>query len=410
MIQEFESGVLAGKRIAVIGKLGGLTKKDTLKLIRDHGGRVENRPSQQIEMIVIGADHLPLENLSEHLEPAVAQAVRDGRIEVLQEPELWQHLGLVDEPLSNRQLYTPAMLADLLGISVRIVRRWHRTGLISPVKEVHRLPYFDYTEVSKARQLAQWVAEGATVESIQQQLAAFSQLVSTDGRSLEELSIVAEGKRLLLRQADGLIESSGQKCIDFDLFDDTNTHQGLQPATISIASLLSAGNSQADMESGCDIPTTLQQMLREATCAEDEDRLDSAIDWYRAALAGHGANADICFQLAELLYRSGDTIAARERYYVALELNPELVEARANLGCVLAELGQLDLAIAAFEGTLSQYEGYADVHYHLARVLDETKQPTRATEHWLRFLELSPASPWADEAEDRIALASTERK
>jgi tetratricopeptide (TPR) repeat protein len=143
-------------------------------------------------------------------------------------------------------------------------------------------------------------------------------------------------------------------------------------------------------------------MLREATCAEDEDRLEDAIDWYRAALAGYGANADFCFQLAELLYRSGDISAARERYFMAVELNPELVEARANLGCVLAEMGQLDLAIAAFEGTLDQYEGYADVHYHLARALDETKQHTRATGHWLRFLELSPASPWADEAQAQI--------
>ncbi len=87
---------------------------------------------------------------------------------------------------------------------------------------------------------------------------------------------------------------------------------------------------------------------------------------------------------------------------MALEVNPDLVEARANLGCVLVELGQLDLAVAAFEGTLSQYDAYADVHYHMARTLDELQQHDRAAVHWSRFLELAPSSPWAEEAEERL--------
>ncbi|MGN6545198.1 MAG: tetratricopeptide repeat protein, partial [Aureliella sp.] len=71
-------------------------------------------------------------------------------------------------------------------------------------------------------------------------------------------------------------------------------------------------------------------------------------------------------------------------------------------GCVLAELGQLELAVAAFEGTLSQYDDYADVHYHIARALDDLKQHERAAEHWARFLELAPSSPWAEEAAERL--------
>ena len=35
---------------------------------------------------------------------------------------------------------------------------------------------------------------------------------------------------------------------------------------------------------------------------------------------------------------------------MAIELDEDYVEARANLGCVLAEWGQRELAIAAFEG------------------------------------------------------------
>jgi tetratricopeptide (TPR) repeat protein len=106
--------------------------------------------------------------------------------------------------------------------------------------------------------------------------------------------------------------------------------------------------------------------------------------------------------LAEVLYRSGDLAGARERYFCAIELDSELVEARANLGCVLAECGQHNLAIAAFQGALQQYPDYADVHFHLARVLDEVDRGNDARKHWQRFVELAPASPWADEAIDRL--------
>ena len=153
------------------------------------------------------------------------------------------------------------------------------------------------------------------------------------------------------------------------------------------------------------VSMSVEEMLDAALTAEDADDLSSALDWYRAAVACHGPDADVCFQMAELLYRQGDLAGARERYFIALELNPDLVEARANLGCVLAEAGQSELAIAAFEGALRQFSDYADVHFHLARTLDDSGHDTLAAEHWRRFLELAPASPWAEEATERLRRA-----
>ncbi len=94
--------------------------------------------------------------------------------------------------------------------------------------------------------------------------------------------------------------------------------------------------------------------------------------------------------------------AARERYYNAIEIDDDFVEARVNLGCVLAETGQLDLAIAAFQGALARDDHYPDVHYHLARSLDEIGSTDMATRHWIRFVQLAPQSPWAEEAIERL--------
>jgi tetratricopeptide (TPR) repeat protein len=135
---------------------------------------------------------------------------------------------------------------------------------------------------------------------------------------------------------------------------------------------------------------------------EDAGRFEQSIEWYRVILAKYGMTAEICFQLAELLYRSGDNSAARERYYNAVELDEDFIEARANLGCVLAETGQTELAIAAFQGALVRDDRYPDVHYHLAKCLDELGDGEQAARHWIRFLQLSPQSPWAEEALDRL--------
>jgi tetratricopeptide (TPR) repeat protein len=60
------------------------------------------------------------------------------------------------------------------------------------------------------------------------------------------------------------------------------------------------------------------------------------------------------------------------------------------------------LALAAFEGALQCHEPYPDVHYQLARLLDERGDAADADTHWRRFLELAPDSPWADEARQRL--------
>jgi tetratricopeptide (TPR) repeat protein len=90
---------------------------------------------------------------------------------------------------------------------------------------------------------------------------------------------------------------------------------------------------------------------------------------------------------------------------MAVELDEDYVEARANLGCVLAESGQTELAAAAFEGALAIHPEYPDAHYHLARTLDELGRAGEADSHWRRFLALAPDSPWACEARERLELS-----
>lgn len=384
-----QSSRLAGAHVALLGKLAGMSRRDAQKLVREHGGVAVDDP-REAELIVIGEHDLPLdagEGLfgEEVVDDVIRAAAEEGRVSIIGETELWRRLGLLDDTAGVRRLYTPAMLADLLGVPVAVVRRWHRRGLITPVHEVRRLPYFDFTEVATARNLAQLLAGGISPAALEKKLTALRRFLPQADRRLAQLNIIVEGKQILLRQGDGLIDPGGQLRFDFEV-----------PPSLEIQ-IAGPAERIADLASP-------EDLSRAAADLEDEGRLEEAGELYRVALASGGPSAELNFRLAELLYRQGELSASRERYYSAIELDEDFVEARANLGCVLAETGQRELAVAAFEGALAFHPDYADAHYHLARTLDDLARRNEARAHWLAFLELSPDSPWADQARTRLAV------
>jgi tetratricopeptide (TPR) repeat protein len=393
---------LQGLRVALVGKLASMSRRDATRLVRQHGGIVAERADPTVHLVVMGEGDLPLGDaldLDALFDAPTRRAVEQGSIEVLSETDLWDRLGLVDSQRDVRRLYTPAMLADLLGVPISVIRRWHRRGLIVPVREVRRLAYFDFREVAAARRLAEMLAAGMSPRAIEKKLASLARYVPGVKRPLAQLSVIVEGKEILLRQGDGLIEPGGQLRFDFE---GAESAEGSRPGPAAMP--FGGGEPAAPPEASRHAePPTPVAMCRMAAELEDEGGLEPAVQMYRAALAAGGPVAEICFQVAELLYRLGDLCGARERYYMAIELDENYVEARANLGCVLAELGQSELAIAAFEGALALYGDYADAHFHLARMLDELGRPEQALAHWRAFLDLAPDSPWAEQARARLA-------
>lgn len=367
-----------------------MTKRDLAGLLKRHGAQLVDDLDGGADVLVVGENDLPPPDLAERVDRASEAAGRP--ITVVSETEFRQSL---DQNVSSQRLYTPAMLADLLGVPIAVIRRWHRRGLIQPVREVRRLPYFDFQEIATARNLANMLAAGASPQAIERQLNSLRRWLPGVDRPLAQLSVIIAGRDLLLRQGEGLLDPGGQYRFDFDA------------AISDAAPTLELAAPSRDEAAVPDDPTSADDLAAVAVHCEERGRLNDAADWYRAALAAGGPNADYCFQLADVLYRLGDVGAARERYWAAIEIDEDFVEARANVGCILAEQGRLDLAIAAFEGALRYHGDFPDVHYHLARVLDEAGRGAEAEIHWRAFLELVPESPWAESARKRLGIPAS---
>jgi len=403
---------VAGLRTAIVGKLAGMTKAGARKLLVAKGATVVDELDAEVRLIVVGEQDLPPADLAEQIERVVPQA---SAVRVVSETELWEALGIVEPQQQMHRLYTPAMLGELLGVPTSIVRRWQRRGLIKPAREVRKLPYFDFHEVQTARQLVRLLAGGASPATIEKQLQALGRLLPTVERPLAQLSVIVEGGALLLRQGDGLLESGGQYRFDFGT-DEDDVGEAAPESVAAEAGLRNEKSSSPpmsymplpDLPGDLAPPKSAKRLVKLAADIEEAGRLAEAADLYRAALATGGQesnwNAETCFALADVLYRLGDLGGARERYFMAVELNEDYVEARANLGCLLVEEKRFDLAIAAFEGALRYHDDYADVRYHLARALDEVGARDAAETHWRAFLELVPDGPWSDNARRRLNI------
>lgn len=407
------SSLIAGKRIALAGKLGGMNRREATNLLRSYSATVVDLDANAIDLIVIGADESPLSE-ADLLSSALRESAARGELEVIAETELWQRLGLVDIERSVKRYYTPAMLADLLGVSVRVIRCWHRRGLIVPARTMHKLPYFDFQEVATARRLAELVAAGASPQAIKDRLRELAEVLPEVTRPLAQLSVLIEGRHVLLRQGEGLIEPGGQLRFDFAATDsdENSTSEGQEIFSFAEqAQLRHDRNRKHDsVDPLGDLPPEYSHpyaspfaqdgqsidddLLRAMYEAEERGDLTLAMDYGRAILARDGVRADICFQLGELLYRDGQVEAARERYFCAIETDDTFVEARTSLACVLAETGRHDLAIAALQGVLSLHEDYPDAHYHLATLYDELGVHDEAAKHWETLRRLAPESQW----------------
>lgn len=383
----------ADRRVAFFGKLGGVTRKRANQLVREFGGIPTDSPATA-DLLVVGADEFPLGEQEELLTPEIRDLSAEGVLEIISETQFWQLQGLIEKENDVRRLYTPGMLAQLLNLPVQTIRRWHRRSLIKPVREVHRLPYFDFQEVATARRLAELVVAGASPKTIEEKLHRLSKYVPDIERPLAQLSVIVEGKEILLRRGEGLIEPGGQMRFDFDAIAESESEASEPPPILRMAGV----NEQLEQMA------SREELLQAAADFEDNGQLEASIQAYRTALMAFGPSAEVNFNLAELLYRVGEVHAAKERYYCVVELDEDFVEARANLGCVLSELEEYELSVFAFEGALRFHPDYPDVHFHLARTLDRLRRRDEAENHWRKFLELSPDSPWADEASMRLGV------
>jgi tetratricopeptide (TPR) repeat protein len=388
------SRCLQGERVAFTGTLASMTHSAASRLVEEHGGQPMDHVSRQTTMLVVGEEGWPLEDNGQpsvKLQQALRWQQAGYELRTVLESDFLSLLGLTEQREEVHRLYTPAMLSPILGVSVHVIRGWARKGLIRPVRQVHRLPYFDFREVSSARRLCELLQAGVSRREIEESLRKLPSVVRGDERPLEQLEILAVDRNVVIRDERGLrMPETGQRLFDFD-----SCSSG-QPDEQVIHSIpLSADRIPQPLD--CD-------WLIEGCRLFDAGELPAALEAFRLAAMGSPNSADVHFQLGECLYRLGQVPAALERYYCAVEHDQDFLEAWTQIGCLHRELGDLKAAQSALQIALHVLPDYPEAHFLLAEVLQAQEDYAAAASHWEAYLQHDSRGPWADLARERLAL------
>jgi tetratricopeptide (TPR) repeat protein len=395
---------LSGERVTFTGVLASMTHAQAAELVQQHGGEATDHVSRQLTMLVVGEEGWPLEDdgrISRKLQEVLDWQGRGVPIRVVQESDFLRMVGLSEQPEEIRRLHTPAMLSQILQVPVYIIRSWERAGLIRAVRRVHRLPYFDFQEVSSARRLSELLQAGVPRAEIERSLQALTGVIGRERRPLEQLDLLVRDHRLLFRDAYGLRDPRGQRLLDWE--GDTEAPDRREsgdadnhPVSISF---LAARQQALEMER--------RDWFVEGCRHADEGDLLAAIEAFRLALMMEPLNPEVHFHLGDVLYRLGRAHAALERYFAAVELDHDYLEAWTQIGALQRELGDAEAALDAFRVALDIHENYADVRFQMAETLAELGRTEEAIPHWEAYLELEQRGPWAELARQRLWSAAT---
>jgi hypothetical protein len=323
--------------------------------------------------------------------------------------------GVADDPSDAghgvRNLHTAAMMADVLGVPAVAIRHWIRTGLLRVAQRSGSVEWLDFGQLVVGRRLAKLLASGFSLREIDAKLAGLAPGGSTVAAHAMD-RIIVDGRRLSISSGGRLLGAGGQLQLPFytESIADAQPHALDDDGPVVVAAAERFGADRvSDRVPRPPAGDVVDEILDLADDLEAAGEYLEAAEALRAVLQAQGPSANVNFMLAELLYRAGDLTAARERYYMTIELDADHVRARTSLGCVLAELDERELALAALEGVLRQEPDYADAHWHIAGVLGSLGRDDEASRHLRRFLELAPGSPWAAQARECLVKIGSER-
>jgi tetratricopeptide (TPR) repeat protein/TolB-like protein len=142
--------------------------------------------------------------------------------------------------------------------------------------------------------------------------------------------------------------------------------------------------------------------------------VDGAVAAYTSALTHNPVNARMHASLAKVYFtEKGLYYEAVSAYKRAVELDPDLVEARMGLGEIYEEKGLYKEAIAEYKRAVELDDKHTGAHYNLAAVYEHV-DPGEAITLWERYIELAAPIPaekdWVEIARQHIRKLKSQLK
>jgi tetratricopeptide (TPR) repeat protein len=289
------------------------------------------------------------------------------------------------EPVTD--LFTRREVAKLLGVSDARLRSLDRAKIVSPSGQKGKVRAYTFQDLIALRATRELLQHRIRLRDVAKAIGVLRATLPRVTRPLQELRIVGDGRRVIVRSDAGSFEPlTGQMVLDFDV----------QSLSDDVVRVLRPETSPTRARTAYDC------YVEASTLDEDPATYDEAEELYGRAIRLDPWLAIAYTNLGNIRFRRGDEPGAEALYRRAIGVDPRQPEAHYNLGYVMLERGDARQATSHFERALEGDPRFADAHFNLAMAWEQLGERSRARPHWKKYLELEPGGTWADVARQHL--------
>ncbi|HWA78336.1 MAG TPA: tetratricopeptide repeat protein [Polyangiaceae bacterium] len=293
--------------------------------------------------------------------------------------------GSAREPLTD--LFTLSEIARLLDFSPTRLRTLDRAGVVSPSGRRRGRRAYTFSDLIALRTAKTLLERKVRLRDVTRAVQALKRSLPKVTRPLQELRIVSDGQRVVVRTHDGAFEPlTGQMLLDLEV-------KSLREDVVRVLRP-SAGRERAR--------TAYELYLRASQLDEDPRTMDEAERLYQQAVQLDPWLGIAYTNLGNIRFRRQDTEGAEQLYRKALDIDARQPEAQYNLGYVMLERGQPELSIPLFLGAISADPKFSDAYFNLAMAYEQVGDAPKARPYWKSYISLEPSGTWTEIAKRHL--------
>jgi tetratricopeptide (TPR) repeat protein len=275
--------------------------------------------------------------------------------------------------------YSTREVAEISSLPAPQIRRWARAGLVTPTKDEGGHWRFSFQDLALLRTAGKLLEARVSSARVTRTLHELREQLSS--RPLSAVSLVVAGGRVIVRDrmASWVLESR-QGVFGFEM-----DVRGFGPASGAEATALSPTAGSPQLRAG----DNADSAYRAAVDLELAGRPGDAEAAYIAALKKNPELVNARINLGRLVHASNRLREAESHYREALDQEPDNALAAFNLGVVLEDQGRAAAAVDAYRTAIDNDDDHADAHFNLARLLEQSGDRQAALRHLARFRRLT---------------------
>src|SRR5260370_4495713 len=227
------------------------------------------------------------------------------------------------EPVAD--LFNRRGVAKVLGVSEARLLSLDRAKLVPPSGQRGKQRAYTFQDLIALRATCELLEHKVRLRDVARAIGALRTTLPRVTRPLQELRIVGDGRRVVVRSSTGSFEPvTGQMVLDFEV-------QSLRDDVVRMLRP-QMGSSRAR--------TAYDLYVQASTLDEDPATFDQAEELYGRAIRMDPSLAIAYTNLGNIRFRRADEAGAEVLYRRALDIYPQQPEAPHNLGYAMLERGE----------------------------------------------------------------------